>query len=327
MPIQSQACTVVPPGGGEAYWIVGDQLTFKLGAAQTRGLFAFAEAIVPPDGGPPPHIHRREDEMFFILDGQFAFTLADRTYPGSHGDAFYLPKGIVHTFKNFGGRPGRFLVGTTPCGFERFIPEAGCPCTDRSAPPPPVDHAAIAKLLAACPKYGMEVNADFKPSPPGPARPKARELWVLGVHVRMVLTSADTGGKFSVAEVTCAPGTGVPPHTHVAMDEIFFVRDGTFEFSINGERVTAPPGTVVHVPPNALHGFRNVGDTAGSLVDYHTPGGFERFFEECGVPCTDRTAKPPPPPTPDEMPRLLRIFERHGMTVPPLPPSSPPPQR
>jgi hypothetical protein len=63
------SATILPPGAGEAYWIVGDQITFKLGPEKTRGAFSFAETIVQPGGGPPPHVHGREDEMFYILDG------------------------------------------------------------------------------------------------------------------------------------------------------------------------------------------------------------------------------------------------------------------
>ena len=50
------------------------------------------------------------------------------------------------------------------------------------------------------------------------------------------------------------------------------------------------------------------------MVDYHTPGGFEEFFKECGVSCKE-CATPPGPPKAEEMPRLMKIFEKHGMTV------------
>jgi quercetin dioxygenase-like cupin family protein len=308
--------TILPPGAGSAYWIVGDQITFKLGPENTRGAFSFAENTAQPGGGPPPHVHGREDELFYILDGTFSFIFGEHTLSGSTGDAFYLPKGIVHTFKNVGDKPARMLVAAAPCGFERFIPEAGERCTDLSAPPPPVNDAAIARLMGACARYGLEMRFDHKPTKPAPPRPADRELWVLGQHVRLKLTSQDTGGKFSVAQATSPPGTAVPPHAHVAMDEVFYVTAGTYEFTIDGRTISAPAGTFIHVPPNALHGFRNPGPAAASLINYHSPGGFEKFFEECGVPCTDRTAPPPPPPSKDQMPRIMEIFRRHGMTVP-----------
>src|SRR4051812_44525360 len=65
--------TIVPPGQGDSYWVVGDLITFKIGADRTGGGDAFAETTVAP-GGPPPHLHHREDELFYVLDGDFALT-------------------------------------------------------------------------------------------------------------------------------------------------------------------------------------------------------------------------------------------------------------
>lgn len=307
--------TVLPPGAGDSFWIVGDLITFKLGPDQTAGKYAFADTVVPPGGGPPPHVHLREDEMFYLLEGQLRFTFGDTTFLGSAGDAVYLPRGIVHTFHNVGVTPARFVVATTPAGFRRFIPDAGVACTDPSAVPPPVTSDAIARLLAAAAKHGLELRPEHVASRVADPRPADPQYWVLGLHVRIKLTSADTAGHFSLAEVTCQPGQGVPPHTHQTQDEMFYVRQGTFEFEIDGRAYRAPAGTFVHVPPQTLHAFRNVGDSAGVLVNYHAPGGFEHFFEECGVAYTPNAA-PPPEPTEADFPRIARLMEKHGMTVP-----------
>src|SRR5205823_5477532 len=58
---------------------------------------------------------------------------------------------------------------------------------------------------------------------------------------------------------------------------------------IAGQITRPAPGTVVHIPPGVPHGFKNVGSTRARLVDYHFPGGFERFFEEVGVAAIDDT--------------------------------------
>jgi mannose-6-phosphate isomerase-like protein (cupin superfamily) len=70
---------VLQPNQGESLWALGEKLTFKLGPEDTGGEFGFAELVAQPDGGPPPHIHRREDEMFYVLDGDFAFVVGDRS--------------------------------------------------------------------------------------------------------------------------------------------------------------------------------------------------------------------------------------------------------
>jgi quercetin dioxygenase-like cupin family protein len=253
--------------------------------------------------------------MFYILDGDMGFIFGDKTMTGKTGDAVYLPKGIVHTFKNLRTTPSRMLVCAAPCGFEKFVSEAGQLCKDGNGTPPAFDQAAMGKLHAACERHGVEMKLDHKPGPPAAPRAADPEYWVLGGHVRIILTSADTGGKFSVVEGTCQPGFAVPAHLHHRQDEIFYVLEGTLEFELDGKPLAAPAGTFVHVPANTLHGFRNAGTATAKFANYHTPGGFEEFFKECGVPCT-AGSKSPGPPKPEEMPRLIKIFEKHGMTVP-----------
>jgi mannose-6-phosphate isomerase-like protein (cupin superfamily) len=308
-------CTVRAPGEGESWWLVCDHLTFKIGREQTGGEFALAHTKVPPGGGPPPHIHHREDEMFFILEGQLGLVFGDKSLAGKAGDVFYLPKGIVHTFKNVGERTAEMLVVAAPCGFEGFASEAGTRCTDYKAGPPPLDEKVFGRLMAVCPKYGVEMKPDHKPGPLAPPRGEDPAYWVLGGRVTLKLTSADTGGKFSVADITCAPGVTVPQHLHHAQQEMFFIREGALEFQVDGRTVNATAGTFLHIPAKTFHGFRNAGKTDAKFVNYHSPGGFEEFFKECGVPCKDHPT-PPGPPKPEEMPRLIKIFEKHGMTVP-----------
>jgi len=310
----SSSCTVRAPGEGEAWWLVGDHLTFKVGPEQTAGKYALAQTSIPPGGGPPPHVHHREDEMFFILEGEFAMTYGDQMLSGKAGEAFYLHKGIVHTFKNVGKTNGGMLVVAAPAGFESFVAECGTRCDEKTPVAPALDQVAFAKLGAVCPKYGVEIKLDHKPGPMAAPRGADPAYWVLGGHVRIILTSADTGGQFSVAEVTCAPGVMVPPHAHRPEDEMFFVREGTAEFQLDGRTVTATAGTFVHVPAGTMHGFRTAGNVPLKMVDYHTPGGFEEFFRECGVACKD-CPTPPGLPKAEEMPRLMKIFEKHGMTV------------
>jgi quercetin dioxygenase-like cupin family protein len=58
-------------GKGRAVWVVGDHYTVKCSGEDTGGAFTLIEVLVPPGSGPPPHIHRREDEMFYVLAGEF----------------------------------------------------------------------------------------------------------------------------------------------------------------------------------------------------------------------------------------------------------------
>lgn len=150
----------VPPGEGKALWLAGELITRKVAAEDTNGALAVAEVISPPQSGPPPHVHSREDETFYVLEGDLEFMVGDRTVPVTAGSIVYGPRGILHTYKNVGTEPSRMLVTITPAGFEKFFEEVGEPATDPSSPPP-FGQEEIERLLATAPKYGMEI-----PPPP-----------------------------------------------------------------------------------------------------------------------------------------------------------------
>jgi quercetin dioxygenase-like cupin family protein len=67
--VAKRAVTYVPSGEGNPLYLVGDLYTFKVTGEETNGAFALWEALIPPQAGPPPHIHHREDESFYVLEG------------------------------------------------------------------------------------------------------------------------------------------------------------------------------------------------------------------------------------------------------------------
>ena len=69
----------VAPGEGKALWVAGDLVTLKVVGEDTSGSFILGEEVTPPGGGPPPHVHRREDETFFVLEGEYEFLVGGRT--------------------------------------------------------------------------------------------------------------------------------------------------------------------------------------------------------------------------------------------------------
>lgn len=149
--------TLVAPDEGRAYWLVGDLVRFKTTGAQTGGAFTAFENVTPPGGGPPPHVHTREDEAFLVLEGQYEFLVGERTLRATTGSFISAPRGIPHTFKNVGSAPGRLLVIVSPPSFDGFVAEAGEPAGDPAWPPPPPGQAEIDRLMAACRKYEIEI--------------------------------------------------------------------------------------------------------------------------------------------------------------------------
>ncbi len=137
-----------------------DLITFKATSEDTNGEFIVFETLVLPGGGPPPHIHHRESESFYVLEGEFEFLAGDRWIQAAPGSFVHVPKGSLHTLRNAGDSIGRLLTLAVPAGLEKFFEEAGEPGTDVSSPPGPPD---VEKLLATAERYGIEF-------PPPPAR-------------------------------------------------------------------------------------------------------------------------------------------------------------
>jgi quercetin dioxygenase-like cupin family protein len=313
--MSKQLCTVLAPGQGIRYWIVGDQITFKIGSAETAGAYALAENFTDPQAGPPPHVHHREHEIFYVLRGRFRFGLDTMVIERGPGSALFLPKGVAHTFKNVGDEPGQCLVLAAPAGFESMIKEAG-ELVHETPTGRQVSPADIEKLLAVSAKHGLEIRPEWRFSRAGPAPASSRKLWALGHLIEIKLTAQDTAGLTSLIEISSDPGASVPPHAHREMDEMFYVTDGEYEFDLPTGTIRATPGTFIHVPRGTFHSFRAVGHQRAKLVDFHLPGGFERFIDDVGEEVTSEDA--PPQSGELDLEELLVLMDLHGMDVPQL---------
>jgi quercetin dioxygenase-like cupin family protein len=114
------------------------------------------EATVPPGGGPPPHIHRYEDETFYVLEGECRLLLADEWVAAGAGDFVNVPRGTVHRFQNQGTETMRMIVTFTPAGIERFFEETLQQTLEPIADIPDNLEAVAARYAAAAPRYGIE---------------------------------------------------------------------------------------------------------------------------------------------------------------------------
>lgn len=146
-------------GTGRSYWGPGDLYTFLVTGEETGGAYFAMEALVPPGGGPPPHIHRREDETFYVLSGSCTFRLGDETVLAGPGDFVNVPRGQVHNFHNGGTETARLILTFTPAGMERFFEETLERALDPSAPVPANVDEVAARYVAAAPRFGLEFVA------------------------------------------------------------------------------------------------------------------------------------------------------------------------
>lgn len=114
---------VVPPGEGKVLDVLGETIHCKLVSEDTGEAFSLFECRTPPNAGPPLHTHQREDEAYFVLEGEYEVHCGDRTFRATPGTMFLLPRDIPHTFRNVSKTPGRMLITATPAGVERFWQE------------------------------------------------------------------------------------------------------------------------------------------------------------------------------------------------------------
>jgi quercetin dioxygenase-like cupin family protein len=111
-------------GPGEGRTIPGtDAMTLKATAEQTRGSIGFLEATSSPGYGPPRHIHRSHDELFYVLEGEFLFLVGERQVNAPPGSFVFIPRGTVHAVKVVGPEPGKVLIAYIPGGLEHSFEE------------------------------------------------------------------------------------------------------------------------------------------------------------------------------------------------------------
>lgn len=147
-----------PPGDGQRVGVVGDTYRLLATGTETEGKYATLDVLVPPGGGPPPHIHSREEESFLVLEGEITFQLGDDRIIAPAGTFVNMPIGSLHCFKNESNDMARMIMTVIPAGLEQMFLEVGQPLPDDSKLASPPSPEAIQKLLEAAPRYGVDIH-------------------------------------------------------------------------------------------------------------------------------------------------------------------------
>ena len=108
---------------------------------------------------------------------------------------------------------------------------------------------------------------------------QAEPIKPFGLDMKVLLTTEATGGAVSVIMGWHKPGEGPPDHLHFNQEEMFFVVEGTYELTVGDRTSTVGPGTIVFIPRNVVHRFKNVGDTTACMLDWSLPGGQDHYFK------------------------------------------------
>ena len=121
----TQQPTLRTSAAGRTIAVVGDVYRFLATGDDTNGKYAIWEAIVPPGGGPPPHVHSREEEGFYVLEGEITFMIGDERAVATAGMFANMPVGIPHSFRNESRKPAKMLISVAPAGLEGMFFEVG----------------------------------------------------------------------------------------------------------------------------------------------------------------------------------------------------------
>ena len=137
-------------------WYSGSLMTFLATGEETQGKFALIEAVSRKGNDPPPHTHHREDEIFYVLEGEVVVSVGDRTIKGTPGTIIFLPRNVRHSFTIESER-ARMLILVTPAGLEGWFKEFGVPAQAMTLPPADEPgYQDVQRMLEAAPKYGLE---------------------------------------------------------------------------------------------------------------------------------------------------------------------------
>jgi quercetin dioxygenase-like cupin family protein len=149
----------VRSGEGEARWWFGGLAEIKAGAADTGGQMTLVEVTQHPGAEAPLHVHHRDDEAFWILEGELTFQVGDETIEAAAGDYLFAPRDIPHRY-TVGERGCRMLFILLPGGIEDVIRPTSQPAPSRTLPPPAESEPSaeeIEGLKAIVREHGYEL--------------------------------------------------------------------------------------------------------------------------------------------------------------------------
>lgn len=158
MPDATAAVTPIAlaPDAGEALWFLGSLVIVKAGTHSTRGGVSVLEHLSPGGPGSPLHVHHRDDEWFYVLDGELTFWVGGDVVEAPAGSFVYGPRDVPHTFV-VASEQARFLMVTEPAGLDAFVRTLAEPAGSLTIPPPPTEPPDVARMTALAADYGMEI--------------------------------------------------------------------------------------------------------------------------------------------------------------------------
>jgi quercetin dioxygenase-like cupin family protein len=145
---------IAPEHRADTYWWQGGLYRMKARAEDTGDAVGLVEASLYRGFGPPLHVHRREEEAFYVIEGEVRFRRGDDEFVGGPGSWVWGPRNVPHTFK-VESQSARALILVTPGGFERMFEVGGVPVSE--SPEPPVQEYDPEHTIAISKQFGFDV--------------------------------------------------------------------------------------------------------------------------------------------------------------------------
>jgi quercetin dioxygenase-like cupin family protein len=329
-------------GEGNARWWGGGLATIKVTGKETGDLYSIVEVLEPQGARAPLHLHRKEDEAFYVLEGEMTFHIGDETIKARPGSFVFGPKDVPHTYTVDSG-PARLLFLLSPAGFEGFVEAISKPAKERTLPPPqteaPPDEGEIADEAETESFAVLEARYECEIVGPPPGRQTSSEQrkkesmneeagaqrafglevgegnarwWGSGLATIKV-TGRQSDGRYTLVEVLEPEGEEAPLHVHHTEDEAFWVLEGELTFEVGDETIKASPGSFLFGPKDVPHRY-TVNSGPARMLFLLSPAGFEEFIYATSEPAKERTLPPQPegPPDEAEMEQLRALARQYG---------------
>jgi quercetin dioxygenase-like cupin family protein len=149
---------ITSPDTQTAIWFLGALSQVRVSGEQTGGAFSLADTLARRGNASPVHVHDRDDETFFVLDGELRVIVGEEDYAAGPGTVAVLPRRLRHAYV-VTSATARFLTLHTPGGFERFAAEVGEPAQAPTLPSQPAGPPDFAALAQAAARHGITILA------------------------------------------------------------------------------------------------------------------------------------------------------------------------
>ena len=288
-------------GEGNARWWGGGLATIKAAGEETGDLYSIVEILEPEGAKAPLHLHRKEVQAFYVLEGEMTFLIGEQTITARPGSFVFGPKDVPHTYTVDSG-PAKLLFLLSPPGFEGFIETISKPAKALALPPSesesPLDEVDTAEeaesesfaVLEA--RYGCEIvgtqpghqtSREQGKDGDGERRPwqvsrtfgleegEGEARWWLGGLATVKATGKETDGRYTLVEVL-EPEGEQPFHVHHREDEGFWVLEGELTFEVGEQTIKASPGSFIFGPKDVPHRYTVESGQAKLLVPFLAGG-------------------------------------------------------